>query len=107
MLWRTFRHNIDGALKALPCVWPQINICLFHETPMPTKSQNDAMNLYAGLMTEIKVRINAINTGTMNQIPVPPPLVKEFCFLQIRMICELVALGCLVAHGDISDTKNR
>jgi hypothetical protein len=63
------------------------------------------MNLYAAIMGEVKLRIAAINTGTMSHIPVPPPLVKEFCFLQIRMICKLVALGCLVAHGDISATK--
>ena len=27
--------------------------------------------------------------------------VEEFCYLQLRMTCELIALGCLVAHGDI------
>jgi hypothetical protein len=72
---------------------------------MPTDAQVAAMNLYAAIMTEVKVRIAAINTGTTNQIPVPPAIVKEFCFLQIRMICELIALGCLVANGDISATK--
>ena len=24
---------------------------------------------------------------------------REFCFLQLRLLCELVALSCLVAHG--------
>lgn len=73
---------------------------------MPNQTQLAASALYANLMTEIKIRITAINTGTLNQLPVPPPIVKEFCFLQVRMICELIALGCLVAHGDISATKS-
>jgi hypothetical protein len=72
---------------------------------MPTQAQFNASVLYADLMTEIKVRIGAINAGTLNRLPVPPQIVKEFCFLQIRMICELIALGCLTAHGDISATK--
>jgi hypothetical protein len=33
--------------------------------------------------------------------------IREFYFLQIRMICELIALGCLVAHGDIKATQTR
>jgi len=35
-----------------------------------------------------------------------PPFIKDFCYLQIRMICELVSLGCLVAHGDIKETAS-
>jgi hypothetical protein len=33
------------------------------------------------------------------------PLLREYGFLQLRMLCELIALGCLVAHGDIEETK--
>jgi hypothetical protein len=29
----------------------------------------------------------------------------EFCFLQFRMICEGIALGCLLAHGDMPGTQ--
>lgn len=68
---------------------------------MATKAQNEAINLYAALMEEVKIRIDAVNLGTMSFIPVVPALVKEFCFLQIRLICECIALGCLVAHGDL------
>jgi hypothetical protein len=32
----------------------------------------------------------------------PGPVVREICYLQLRMLCELIALACLVAHGDIS-----
>jgi hypothetical protein len=71
----------------------------------PTKEQIAACGLYANILEEIKHRIAAIDTGTMNRIPVPAPFVREFCYLQLRMICELVALGCLVAHGDIQATQ--
>jgi hypothetical protein len=73
---------------------------------MATQKQVAASTLYANIMTEIKLRIDAINAGTLNKLPILPPFVKEFCFLQFRMICELMALGCLVSHGDISATKN-
>lgn len=73
---------------------------------MATQAQIATSVLYANIMGETKVRIAAINTGTLNRLPIPPSLVKEFCFLQMRMICELIALGCLTAHGDISATKS-
>lgn len=73
---------------------------------MPTPAQYAASKLYANIIGEIKLRIAAIDTGTTNKLPVSPPLVREFCFLQFRMICELIAFGCLVAHGDISGTKH-
>jgi len=73
---------------------------------MATKPDLDASNLYASIMEEIKVRILSINTLTNAKIGVPSPLVREFCFLQFRMTCELIALGCLVAHGDIEATKS-
>jgi hypothetical protein len=69
---------------------------------MPTQKQLQAANLYVALMEEVKLRIEAINAGTGGMVyALPPPIVREHCFLQIRFICELVALGCLVAHGDI------
>jgi hypothetical protein len=38
----------------------------------------------------------------------PTQFVNEFCFLQLRVICELIAVACLVAHRDIAfDRKIR
>lgn len=31
----------------------------------------------------------------------PREAIREFCFLQLRMLCELIALACLAAHGDL------
>src|SRR5271166_6514377 len=56
---------------------------------MPTKSDEIAMNLYKSIMEEIKVRALSINTATNSPNGLPPALIREFCFLQLRMMCEL------------------
>lgn len=73
---------------------------------MTNRAPSYQLDLYANLMTEIKIRMRAINSASINQqLSVKGgPLAQEFCFLQLRMICELIALGCLVAHGDIRQT---
>jgi hypothetical protein len=39
-------------------------------------------------------------------IPLPGKAIQEFCVLEIRMVCELIALACVVAHGDdIADSN--
>ena len=60
-----------------------------------------SLELYKELMEEVKARTSSINTLTSDQRGIPSPLVREYCYLQLRMLCELIALGCLVAHGDI------
>ncbi len=32
-------------------------------------------------------------------------MVREICYLQFRFICEIIALACLIAHGDIRETQ--
>jgi hypothetical protein len=66
---------------------------------MKPNKQNE---LYANLMDEVKVRIDAINYAAQGFIRLPTPIVREFCYLQLRLLCELIALSCLVAHGDIT-----
>lgn len=71
-----------------------------------TADQTAAMEFYSSLMMEVRLRIAAIDKGTTNLLGTLEPIfVQDFCFLQLRLICELVALGCLVAHGDITITK--
>ena len=66
----------------------------------------EAPKLYANIMEEIKIRIAAIDLGTGGKLPLLAPVfVTEFSFLQLRMICELIALGCLVAHGNLKQSK--
>lgn len=72
---------------------------------MPSQADLDASNVYASIMEEAKFRALSINTLTNTPITLPISFMREFCFLQLRMLCELIALGCLVAHGDIKETK--
>jgi hypothetical protein len=69
---------------------------------MDTALNQDFLDLYANLMTEIKERIQSWR----NICAAPPELlasmprgIEEFGYLQLRMICELIALGCLAAHN--------
>jgi hypothetical protein len=71
---------------------------------MVTKKQDAAINLYTKLMEEAKSRLSCINLAVTGRTGLPSPAIREFCFLQFRMICELIALGCLTAHGDIEAT---
>lgn len=69
-----------------------------------TEKPDDVLDLYQRLMEEIKVRINSVDQGTLGLLySLPPTIVREFCFLQLRLCCELIALSCLVAHGDLSE----
>jgi hypothetical protein len=74
-------------------------------TIMTTQRDEEALALYIRLMEEVKGRAFSINALVNSQITIGPPLIREYCFLQLRMLCELIALGCLVAHGDITNTK--
>ncbi|MGE0749174.1 MAG: hypothetical protein AB7K64_01135 [Variibacter sp.] len=68
----------------------------------PSKQQAEAMNLYAKLMQEAKLRIKWMEYAVNGRTGLPGPLVREFSFLQLRMLCELIALACLTAHGEIT-----
>lgn len=61
--------------------------------------------LYANLMDEVKVRVDCISTTCNGRGTYPTVIIREFCWLQLRMLCELIALSCLVAHGDIASLK--
>jgi hypothetical protein len=66
----------------------------------------ETLDLYLALMEEIKVRIEYVNAATGGKFSLPHRLVREFCFLQLRMIFELIALGCLCAHSRHANVKN-
>jgi hypothetical protein len=59
--------------------------------------------IYANFMHEIAERLDVLNRAINNNLPMQVMLLHEFCYLQLRMICEDIALSCLIAHGDISD----
>jgi hypothetical protein len=71
----------------------------------PDEYRLSQLNLYTSIMQEAKARVDAINVILKGQTGLAERAATEFCFLQIRMLCELTALGCLVAHGEIEETK--
>ena len=70
-----------------------------------TARQQKSINAYTVLMYEIRLRADSISIFADPNIPLPAPTRAEACFLQIRLICEMIALGCLVAHEDIQEVK--
>jgi hypothetical protein len=56
-------------------------------------------------MEEAKQRLSAIDTLINGGTGLPEGAAYECCFLQLRMICEVISLGCLTAHGDIAATS--
>jgi hypothetical protein len=73
---------------------------------MERLSKNDAlMGRYRDLMLEIKERTLSIGHVASGRTGLHGPLTREFCFLQLRMICECIALSCLVAHGDLAEIQ--
>jgi hypothetical protein len=59
------------------------------------------MARYCALMQEIKDRTNAIRLAIVGQLPVHPRVAADLSYLQLRMVSELIALACLMAHGDL------
>jgi hypothetical protein len=71
---------------------------------MPSKYRQ-ALDLYSELMEEAKFRLLAMDKALEGDTGLPEAAIIEFCFLQLRMLCELIALGCLMAHGDLKTGK--
>jgi hypothetical protein len=73
--------------------------------PIPVIHQNTVLSSYCKLMEELKLRHAVVSDVVENakngRFVLSPAILGELCFLQLRMICELIALGCLLVHGDI------
>lgn len=83
----------------------------------PTKLDLDRVGpLYCRLMEEVRARDELLNTAVLHPfVPKTDAMqylpnfhtksVSEFCYIQLRMMCEAIALGCLAAHGDLEVGK--
>jgi hypothetical protein len=69
--------------------------------PMPPISPEH--QIYGDLMDEARLRIHAMRDAIVAKDLWVPRLLQEFAYLQLRMLCEIIAVGCLVAHGDVKD----
>jgi hypothetical protein len=70
---------------------------------MVTTKQSETIGIYRALMSEARYRIDAFNHILAGGTGLAEALVMELCFLQLRMLCETIALASAVIHEDISE----
>jgi len=70
-------------------------------------TQQIEITAYANILDEARIRILSMNTIVSETKLLPTWITAELCYVQLRMLCELVALGCLLAHGDIEASKEK
>ena len=74
---------------------------------MPLPSENRLRQLYVNLYTEARARKQGLEELLNKEMVLPPRTAFELYHLQMRMICELVAIGCLAAHDDIPEVHSK
>ena len=57
-------------------------------------------------MYELVVRIDLVAHACEGRLNLAPPYAREYCYLQFRRMCELIALGCLQLHGDLPSARS-
>jgi hypothetical protein len=75
--------------------------------PYLTERHSRLRDHYANLMDEVKRRTNFLRSVLNGEPPLPMIIVQEVAYLQLRLCCELIALACLVAHGDMSGAATK
>jgi hypothetical protein len=68
--------------------------------PGSTEHQKSVRILYCNLMHEVRHRIDLILRLHEDHYKLPPQPAAELGYLQLRMVCETIALGCLAVHGE-------
>jgi len=69
-------------------------------TYIETEREREVRLLYWNLMSETRRRLDFLEVLYENFFKLPLSPRRELGYLQLRMICETVALACLVVHGD-------
>jgi len=72
---------------------------------MARTKYTEGMDAYSVLMQEAKARLLAMDIALEGKTGLPEVAIREYCFLQLRMLCELIALGCVTAQGDLQIGK--
>jgi hypothetical protein len=73
---------------------------------MSEDESTQAIQRYCSIIDEIKFRITGIKKIIHAEISIAETIGRDAGFLELRMICELIAFGCLIAHGDIKATRS-
>jgi hypothetical protein len=63
-----------------------------------------ALNAYCALLEEAKHRLVALDLLLSGKTGLAAGAVHESAYLQLRMLCETIALGCVIAKGDHEPT---
>jgi hypothetical protein len=56
-------------------------------------------------MQEIKERLYTIEDVLSGRTALHGPLAHEFCFLQLRIICECISYACVIAHSYLKELQ--
>jgi hypothetical protein len=64
------------------------------------------LQAYCELMGRIKTRVALISDILKDKRSLPDFCIAELVQLQVRMICEILAIGCLVAHRDLEGVRS-
>jgi hypothetical protein len=70
------------------------------QTKVPANVKQVMAN-YCALMEEIKDRTNSIRLAASSKLSVHARVAVELSYLQLRMVCELIALASVMAHGEL------
>jgi hypothetical protein len=74
-----------------------------------SKNQIDQAQSYCELMGQLKVRIDALRNMLTREFFAAHPerIALESCYLQMRMITEVIALACLTANGNTPGARSK
>lgn len=71
--------------------------------PKYPKTSEERAKVYLHCMAEIKERLRVIEKVSNEDIQIL--FAKEICYLELRFICELIAIACLTAQGDFKTQR--
>lgn len=72
-----------------------------------TGKSEEWQSVYVSIMQEIRMRERVIDELLLGDVKLGRTPKFEFCHLELRMICELLAISTLVVHGDIPSAQSK
>jgi hypothetical protein len=61
--------------------------------------------LYGAVMVEVKERMVILESILRNRVDIADFAKAELAAVQVRKNCELIAMGCVIAHGDVPEAS--
>ena len=77
---------------------PLADFCIDMPKPSFPTEIDDPANAYLNILFEVNARLNFMNS--IQDLNLPDGILREMCQLNLRHICELTAIGCVVLQGD-------